>query len=149
MLEIPIEHVLTSASRTLRPETPISEAAQQLRDPEVSALVVLEDKSVVGIVTESDVVAYVAETVAPHPVATIMSSPVATIGPDESIATAARRMGDEGVKQLPVVDGETYRGLVSAEALAPYLSRRRLEIDWQDDPMRIDADDGGVVSTGD
>lgn len=110
----------------------------------MSALVVLEDETVIGIVTESDVVAFVAETLEPHPVATITSSPVSTISPGESVTTAIGTMRHEGVRHLPVVRGGIYCGLVSAATLAPYLSRRRLEIDWQDDPIWIDADSGAV-----
>ncbi|WP_121741357.1 CBS domain-containing protein [Natronorubrum halophilum] len=141
MIETPIEYVVTQTARTLEPETPVSEAASRLRDPDVSALVVLEDETVVGIVTESEIVAFVAETLEPHPVEAVMSSPVTTVSPSESITDAAAAMRTNGVKQLPVVEGDTYRGLVSATALAPYLSRHRLEIDWRDDPIRIGVDD--------
>ncbi|WP_440770485.1 CBS domain-containing protein [Natronorubrum sp. DTA28] len=148
MIEILVERVLTRSARTLRPETPLSEAAQQLRDPDVSALIVLEDEAVAGIVTESDIVAFVAETLEPHPVEAVMSAPVTTISPSESITTAAETMRADGVKHLPVVEGETYCGLVSMSTLSPYLSRRRLDIDWQDDPIRIDANDSARIPVG-
>ena len=141
MIETPIEYVSTEAGRTVEPEMSVSEAAQQLRDPDIPALVVLENEAVVGIVTESDIVAFVAETLEPHSVESVMSSPVTTITPNESVTTAADMMRADGVTHLPVVECGTYRGLVSASTLAPYLSRHRLEIDWQDDPVRIDADD--------
>ena len=145
MIEIPIEHAMTRSARPLRPEMPVSEAAQRLRDPDVPALVVLEDETVVGIVTDSDVVAFVAETLEPHPVETVMSTPVTAISPCESITTAAETMRANGVKHLPVVEGETYCGLVSISTLAPYLSRHRLDIEWQDDPIQIGADDGSGI----
>ena len=144
MIDIPIDCVSTRCAGTVSPETPVSEAADQLRDANVPALVVLEDERVVGIVTESDIVAFVAETLEPHSVEAVMSSPVTTISPGESIAAAADEMRRDGVKHLPVVSDGTYCGLVSASALAPYLSRRRLEIDWQDDPVRIGAAEQGV-----
>ncbi|SIR57377.1 CBS domain-containing protein [Natronorubrum thiooxidans] len=145
MIPIPVEHALSHAARTVSPETSTTEAATMLRDPSVPALVVLEDESVVGMITESDIVAFVAETLEPHPVDTIMSSPVTTVSPTESLVDAAESMRANGVSHLPVVDGGAYCGLVSASRLAPYLSRTRLEIEWQDDPMRIDADDSGGI----
>lgn len=145
MIETPIERVLTRTIRAIQPATSVSEAAQRLRDPDVSVLVVLEDETVVGIVTESDIVAFVAETLEPHPVEAVMSTPVTTISPSESVTTAAETMRANGVKHLPVVEGETYCGLVSISTLAPYLSRHRLEIDWQDDPIRIGADDSSGI----
>jgi CBS-domain-containing membrane protein len=33
-----------------------------------------------------------------------MTGPAVTIGPEEAVASAARRMHDRGVKRLPVVD---------------------------------------------
>ncbi|ADB61879.1 putative signal transduction protein with CBS domains [Haloterrigena turkmenica DSM 5511] len=144
MIDVPLERVLTQPGRTIQPEAPITEAAERLRDPDVSALVVLEDETVVGIVTESDIVAFVAETLEPHPVRTVMSSPVTTISRHESLVAAAETMRTDGVKHLPVVSDGAYCGLVSASTLAPYLSRRRLEIDWEDDPVRID-DDGQEI----
>ncbi|WP_436345090.1 CBS domain-containing protein [Natronorubrum sp. FCH18a] len=145
MIETPIERVLTRTIRAIQPATSVSEAAQRLRDPDVSVLVVLEDETVVGIVTESDIVAFVAETLEPHPVEAVMSTPVTTISPSESVTTAAETMRANGVKHLPVVEGGTYCGHVSISTLAPYLSRHRLEIDWQDDPIRIGADDSSGI----
>lgn len=138
MIDIPIDTVTTTTANSIEPETPVGDAAQRLRDPDVPALVVLEADTVVGIVTESDVVAFVAERLESCPVETIMSAPVTTITPSESVTTAARRMRENGVNHLPVVRGETYCGLVSADTLAPYLSRRRLEIEWHAEPVRID-----------
>ena len=140
MIEIPIETIATRTAETIGPDEPVSVAAQRLRDPDVPALVVCEDDRVVGVVTESDVVAYVAETVKPCPVETIMSRPPVTIAPEESVTTGADRMATHGVRVLPIVDDTGYCGIVTASRLAPYLSRRRLEIEWQDDPVRIDTD---------
>lgn len=142
MIDVRIEAVTTRTGRPLRPETPVSEAAQRLRDADRPALIVLEEESVAGLVTESDLVDFVAEGLEPEPVEAVMSDPVATVAPNESLVTAAEAMRAGGVRHLPVVEEGTYRGLVSASALAPYLSRRRLEFDREDDPIRVDADDG-------
>ncbi|THE64144.1 CBS domain-containing protein [Salinadaptatus halalkaliphilus] len=147
MIDIPIETVTATTANSIEPKTPVDDAAQRLRDPDVPALVVLEEGTVVGIVTESDIVAFVAETLESHPVETIMSAPVTTVAPSESVTTAARRMRDDGVTHLPVGRGETYCGLVSAETLAPYLSRRRLEIEWHAEPVRIGRTGESAVPT--
>ena len=148
MIDVPLERVLTRSGRTIQPEAPVTEAAERLCDPDVPALVVCEDETVVGIVTESDIVALVAETLEPHSVEAIMSSPVTTVSRHESLVAAAETMRANGVKHLPVVSDGAYCGLVSASTLAPYLSRHRLEIDWEDDPVRLDADDGQEIPVG-
>lgn len=139
MIETSVETVADSSAPTITPETPVSEAAELLRDPTVDALVVLDVGTVVGIVTESDVVAMVAETDERPPVGAFMSSPVTTVSTGASICDAGRRMQREGVKHLPLTDDGVYLGLVSADHLAPYLTRHKVDVKWADDPMRIDS----------
>lgn len=138
MIELTVGDVPTGSARTLAPGTPVTEAAQVLRDPAVSALVVLDEDTVVGIVTESDFVALVAEDPDECSVDAIMSTPVVAVSSTASITAAANRMRETGVKRLPVVDDGVYRGIVSSTALLPYLSPRRLEIDWQREPLHLE-----------
>lgn len=136
------------SARTLAPETPVTEAAQALRDPAVSALVVLDDEdAVVGIVTESDFVALVAEDPDECSVAAIMSTPVVAVPSTASITAAAKRMRDTGVKRLPVVDNASFRGLVSSTTPLPYLSPHSLEVDWQREPLHLESMDEQHVSS--
>ncbi|KYH25074.1 inosine-5'-monophosphate dehydrogenase [Halalkalicoccus paucihalophilus] len=140
MIELAVEAVLTRSVPTLIPSTPVVEAAELLRDPGVSALIVLDDDAIAGIVTESDFVAYVAETASTSRIDSIMSAPVVTVTPETSITTAATLMRERGVRHLPVVNtDDTYCGLVSATTLALYLSPHSLEIDWDSEPLELDA----------
>lgn len=76
------------------------------------------------------------------PVESFMSTPVVTTGPSTPVGMAADRMRDAGVTLLPVVDEEdAYRGLVTRDDLAPHLSRHRLDITWNGDPLALDATD--------
>lgn len=135
MIETRVETLLTDSP--LVPESaPATEAAQCLREPAVEALLVVDaTDSVVGVVTESDIVALVAEECTELPVSAFMSTPAVTTTPDVSVRAAADRMREAGVKHLPVVDDGVCRGLVSASDLAPYVSRRRLDITWQGEPF--------------
>jgi hypothetical protein len=54
-----------------------------------------------------------------------------------------------GVKHLPVVGDDGYRGLLSAADLAPYLPRHSLDIEWDDDPLSLGSDDDRPLTTGD
>jgi CBS domain-containing protein len=142
MIETTVEPII-SEEPTVTPELPAFEAAEILRKPDVSALVVIDEHGdLCGILTESDLVALVAEGNTSTPVGTIMSSPVITIEPETPIGLAADRMTDVGVKHLPVVADGTYRGLVSLESMAPFLSRSRLRVVWKGDPIHIDTSDG-------
>lgn len=142
MIEIPVSTVVDEPAPTVEPDCSLQEAACHLRDPEVPALVVSESAGTIrGIVTESDVVALVAEGGHSCPVETCMSSPVITVDPTTPVGLAADRMRDAGVRLLPVVDGNgEYHGLVTREKLAPYLSRQRLGITWNGEPLALDSD---------
>jgi len=61
--------------------------------------------------------------------AELMSAPAVTIGPEESVATAARRMRDRRVKRLPVVDQEGLLvGIVSRADVLSVFARPDEEI---------------------
>jgi CBS domain-containing protein len=144
MIEIPVSSLVTDVS-TVEPETSAVEAAGYLRQPEEPALVVREGEDVVGVVTESDIVAVVAEGGSNPRVASFMSAPVVSVPPSTHVGLAADRMRDAGVGLLPVVDEDgIYRGVVTKEALAPYLSRHRLEITWDSDPLTLGGSDGSA-----
>ncbi|MFC6766539.1 cyclic nucleotide-binding/CBS domain-containing protein [Natrinema soli] len=149
MIETTVESIEVRSPPPITTETPVSDAAQSLRRTDVPALTVLEDECVVGIVTESDIVALVAETDDRPAVGEIMSSPVTTTSPAATLAEAAETMRTNGIKRLPVVSDGIYRGLLSARTLAPYLPRHRLEIEWADEPMRLEAADGQGFTASD
>jgi CBS domain-containing protein len=129
MIDLRIADVDTEFAPTVRPETPVGDAAAALDGAETSAVVVLEDDSVVGLVAASDVVSMVAGGDRSRTTREIMSGPVSTVSPTETVVDAAERMRERGVRHLPVVDGDAYRGVVSAETLSPYLSRHRLDVE--------------------
>jgi CBS domain-containing protein len=136
MIETRIEMLVGGEPPTIPTSASASEAAQRLRTPDVDALVVVGPTGDVdGIVTESDIVALVAEESTHLPVSAFMSNPPVTTTPETNVLAAADRMREAGVKHLPVVADGTCRGLVSAADIAPYVSRRRLEIRWHGDPF--------------
>ena len=143
MIDVPVSSVASDAVPQLSPEDTTVAAATELRRPAVEAVLVCDQRgAVVGIVTESDIVAVVAERGGERPVESIMSAPVVSVKPSIPIGLAADRMRAAGIARLPVVAAdETVVGLVTREALAPYLSRHRLEIEWKREPLSLDASD--------
>lgn len=137
MLQTSVDSVVVRDAPTVTPETSVTDAATRLRDPAVPGLVVLDGPAVVGVVTESDLVAMVAETADRSAVSSIMTSPVTTTTPAATVTDAARTMQAAGVRLLPVVGDDEYVGLVSDRTLAPYVSRRHLDIDWRAEPKRF------------
>jgi CBS domain-containing protein len=153
MIDVPVSAVMTETAPTVPPDTTTVDAARRLRRSDVHAVVVSDGGTLVGIVTEADIVALVAEGGENPAVEAFMSSPVVTVSPTTPVGLAADRMRDVGVTRLPVVedgsgtdagdrteasDDGAYRGLVTRADVAPYLSRHRLDVDWEGDPLSLD-----------
>jgi CBS domain-containing protein len=135
MDDTPVSGIMTSPVLTVDGEMTVVEAARTLREKHVGSLVVGEE-IVDGIVTEADVVAAVGEEVdlESTTVAEIMSDPVVTIRPDESVRVAGERMGHNGVKKLPVTEDGEPVGIVTTTDLAHFVPRNRLQMASQPEP---------------
>ncbi|HZD00986.1 MAG TPA: CBS domain-containing protein [Actinomycetes bacterium] len=104
------------------PEETLLGAATRMRWYQVGALPVYRDHRLVGIVTERDVIAAVADGADPATtkVSDYMTDKPVTIDPDEDLEVAARRMATLGVRHLPVVgDGRQVGMLSMRDLLAP------------------------------
>jgi CBS domain-containing protein len=139
MIDVPVSAVTTQQAPSVPPTATVTDAAEQLRQSDVPAVVACDDTGdVVGIVTESDIVAVVAEGGGNPRISSVMSTPVVTVEPTTPVGLAADRMRDAGVTRLPIVGDGRYRGVIDGDDIAPYLSRHRLEIDWNGDPLSLD-----------
>jgi CBS domain-containing protein len=121
--ETPVSEIMSSPVETVSSETTITESARILRQNNVGSLIVAGEL-IEGIVTETDVVTAVGEELdlQSTTVEEIMTEPVVSIRPQESVATAGRRMAKNTVKKLPVtVDGEAV-GIVTTTDLAHFVS---------------------------
>ena len=97
---------------------------KMMEDTKVGAVVVMENNTPVGIVTDRDfAIRVVAQA---HnintPVKQIMSSPLFSINSDESVRTAADLMHDRGIRKLPVVDNEKIIGIITATDIVNLLA---------------------------
>lgn len=137
MIDVPVSSAMIQRELLIGPMATTVSAAEQLRDPETPALFVQDETgTLVGVVTESDIVATIAEGGTNPPVESYMSTPVQTVDPKVTVGLAADRMRDSGVTVLPVVD-DGYEGFVTRDLLAPYLPRHRVDVSWDGDPIRL------------
>ena len=102
----------------------VNEAAKMMEDARVGAVMVMENNTPVGIVTDRDfairVVAHAYQITTP--VKQIMSSPLFSINSDESVRTAADLMYDRGIRKLPVIDDEKVVGIITATDIVNLLA---------------------------
>jgi CBS-domain-containing membrane protein len=136
-----VKDVMSTHVVAVRQDATFKEMAARLRQHRVSAFPVLDaGNKVIGVVSEADLLTKEAlegelpgvyRTVTRHretvkaaalTAAALMTTPAVTIGPDETVASAARLMYTKRVKRLPVTgkDG-TLIGIVSrADVLSVY-----------------------------
>jgi CBS domain-containing protein len=117
---------------TVDHETSLQEAVEALAAEDVGIVLVLGKGSLVGVVSERDVVAHVAAgTDLTHlTVGEVMATDVVVTSMTASVLDAARAMTEADVRHLPVMEGELLAGVVSARDVLPLL---------------VDAVDGDVV----
>jgi len=137
-----VKDAMTTQVIWVEQDTPYAAIAAALREYRVSAFPVLDQAGqVIGVVSESDLLAKLAlgggedqtaitgilhqhqmEKARAVTAADLMTSPAATVAPDETLEQAARLMYQRKVKRLPVVDADNHlAGIVSrADVLAFY-----------------------------
>lgn len=115
-----IAHVLRDKGalvHTSRADISLEQAARELDEKRVGALVVLADNgAIAGVVSERDIVREVARKGAEclgNAVKTVMSKDVVTALPSETIDEGLARMTDRRCRHLPVVDDGKLVGIVS------------------------------------
>jgi CBS domain-containing protein len=135
-----VEELMTSPVETVSPDATIAEAARILDEKGIGSLIVGEGR-LEGIVTEMDIVAAVGRELDPAtPVSELMSDPVVTARPNETLQVAAERMGHNGVKKLPVVEGGTAIGIITTTDLALYLPNYQVKMAQQAETDLVDGE---------
>jgi CBS domain-containing protein len=91
------------------------EAAQKMARNHVGALAVLDEGTLVGVLSEADVVAAVAEEASLDVTAVdeYMTEDAITVVPGDDAAIAAQRMVEHGIGHLPVMDAGSAIGMLS------------------------------------
>ena len=95
------------------------DAAKMMEDAGVSSLIVTENNIPTGILTERDFVTRITSTGKPSstPVRKVMSTPLISIGPEETAKRLAELIKEKDIHKIPVVDANKLVGIVSATDL--------------------------------
>lgn len=114
-----VKDIMTKAVVSIDAGTAITVAAKIMEDAQIGALIVTEKNTPVGIVTDRDfAIKVVAHAYHPTtPVSRIMSSPLYSISPDETVRMIADFMYTRGIRKLPVIDNDKVIGIVTATDL--------------------------------
>jgi len=111
-----VRELMTTDLVTAPIEADMRTVAKRMLEERVGSVIITNDGTPTGIVTESDalLVGYAAD----KPFSAVsaqaaMSHPLATIEPTTTIRTATDRMVDDGVKKLPVVSELELQGILT------------------------------------
>lgn len=114
--DIYVEDIMTKVPVIGSPNLTARDIATLMKSWKVGSVIIIEDGKPMGIVTERDFVEkLVAENRMPVEVRArdIMSQPLITVGPKESVANAGRKMAQLRVRRLPVVVGDQLIGMLT------------------------------------
>jgi len=141
--------IMTSPVITVGPDTAVRHIAGLLFEHRISAVPVLENGKLVGIVSEADLLhrheigtdrstrswwlqlfsadRSIGDYVKSHATRArdIMTRNVVSVTPNTSVAQIATLLENRGVKRVPVLDGERLAGIVSRSNLVQALAAKR------------------------
>jgi CBS domain-containing protein len=130
--KMPIEDLareeVVSASQT----APVPELAERMRDESVGSVLITNDGTPVGIVTDRDLATRVlAEGEDPSDLTAedVMSSDLCAVGPDAGFYQAAEVMSENGIRRLPVCDeDDELAGIITADDLTELLAEEHEQL---------------------
>lgn len=123
---MPIQDLARAEVVTASESASIAELAQLMRDETVGSVVITNDDSPVGIVTDRDlttrVLADEREAIG-LTAGDVMSSDLCTVAPDTGFYEAAQAMSEDGVRRLPVCnEDDELVGIITADDLTELLA---------------------------
>ncbi len=114
-----VKDVMSSPVVTVDEDTPVHKTAQRMADGHFGCIIVTgKEEKPLGIITESDFVTRVlARNIQPSKLTAkeVMTSPLITIDPDETLSEAARRMSRLNVRRLGVMYKGNLTGIISSK----------------------------------
>ncbi len=123
-----VKDIMTKKVVTIEANKTVSEATVLMSEKNVSNLIVIQDGTPNGIVTERD---FVRKVLAKNKLPTtkiseIMSTPLRVIDPNAPIKEAARKMIRKGIRRLPVINDNKLVGIITTTDIAKQLSKKTL-----------------------
>lgn len=120
-----VQELMTRQPATLRPQSTCTEAATLMKSQDCGSLPVVEDGTLVGIVTDRDIVirALAGGKDPTHlAISEVMTKGPVSVPPDMSADDASKLMAERQVRRLPVVDKGRLVGMFVIGQLARHES---------------------------
>ncbi|MDY6779354.1 MAG: CBS domain-containing protein [Halobacteria archaeon] len=116
---------------TVTPDETAVEVAETMKEENVGSVIVVEDETPVGIVTDRDLaMQIIAGDREANETETrdVMTRDLVTVDADDEISDLIETLGDAGVRRMPVVDGGEIAGIVTLDDIVVLLATEHQSI---------------------
>lgn len=119
-----VKDVMITNIASLDSSSMIKDAAKLMEEKNIGCIIVTQQNSPVGILTERDFVRRIAAKEKPltSSLDEVMSSPLISIGPDETVWEAAESMKVNNIHKLPVIEESKVIGIITTTDLVEICS---------------------------
>ncbi|NHN49194.1 CBS domain-containing protein [Halostella sp. JP-L12] len=128
---MPIEDLARSDVVTAESSASVEELASTMKERDVGSIVITDGNEPTGIVTDRDLTLRVlAEGTDPSAAtaADVMSTDLCTIDRTAGFYQATELMSENGVRRLPVRDGDELSGIITADDLTELLAEEQEQV---------------------
>ena len=102
-----LQQVVTSDPVCLDPLTPVREAFERMKEQQRGAVLICREGKLVGIFTERDALALMADAVdLDLPIERVMTPDPVALSEQDTLGAAITKMAHGGYRRLPIVDAE-------------------------------------------
>ena len=110
-----VNQIMSKNILSLDKSTSLQEAAEHMKKLNVGCVIVTENNNSIGIITEKDFVTKIAAEGRPlfTEIKEVMSSPLITIKPEETIWEASELMKEKSIHKLPVKENNEIVGIIT------------------------------------
>ncbi len=117
--KICVRDIMTKGVISVDASLTVNDAAKMMEDAKVGAVIVMENNTPIGIITDRDFAIKIAAHAYPiHTlVKKVMSSPLIGVNPDESVLMVADLMYTRRVRKIPVIEEDKIIGIITATDL--------------------------------
>jgi len=114
--DIYVEEVMSRKPRIGTPDMTVRQAATMMKKENVGSLIIIDKNEAVGMLTERDLLEKIVSegrSASRTKVSQVMTHPLVTVGPRETITNAARMMATLKLRRLPVVSRGKLIGILT------------------------------------
>ncbi len=117
-----VREIMSSHYLSIRSSGTIADAVEVILGRKVGGIPVIdEDETLLGIVTERDVLRLLETQPSPLTVEEVMSTQLRVTAPDATVGAATREMGRCRFRRLPVVSDDVLFGIITSTDIVRYL----------------------------